>query len=111
VGVSGAQTPHQVAYIYRKPRNTMTITWTFKPGTSDMITLTIKYLPELDKHELKGGGFLDTNSNTAYVNWSTYRQFDQADIKARKDAYGRLVRLSKGGGVKLGNQIINLSRN
>ncbi len=77
----------------------MKLTWTFypKPGTS--VSLTVIYVPELDEEKLQSGGFLDIDRNRAYVDWATYRRFDDADVKARRDAFQRLTHLAASGRV------------
>jgi hypothetical protein len=84
----------------------MKLTWTFYSKTNQPITLTVIYVLELDKHKLEYGGFLDTESNRAYVDWATFKRFDDASIKVRKDAFGRLKRVTQQEEVKLGNALI-----
>lgn len=71
----------------------MKLSWTFYPKGEAAITLTVLYVPELDGKALKGGGILDVDQNTAYVDWATYKRFDDASVENRKDAYNRLTRL------------------
>ena len=71
----------------------MKLTWTFYPKYQDSITFTVVYVPELDKHRLSKGGFLYEPTNTAYVNYDTYRCFDKGDTKMKQDAFGQLVRI------------------
>ncbi|GAA4467214.1 hypothetical protein GCM10023189_50450 [Nibrella saemangeumensis] len=71
----------------------MRTTWTFYPRGQEPITLTILYIPELDQHPLPQGGFLHTDTNTAYVNWQTYRLFDTPDVESRRQAFQRLTRI------------------
>ncbi|KAA9349318.1 hypothetical protein [Larkinella humicola] len=73
----------------------MKLTWTFYSKTNQPITLTVIYVLELDKHQLEYGGFLDTDANRAYVDWATFKRFDDASIKVRKDAFARLKRVTK----------------
>ena len=74
----------------------MKLTWTFYPkGESESITLTVVYVPELDQVNLTNGGYLAINSNTAYVDWNTYKRFDTSDIEGRRDAFRRLVPVEK----------------
>ncbi|RRB00872.1 hypothetical protein [Larkinella rosea] len=84
----------------------MKLTWTFYSKTNQPITLTVVYVPELDRHPLESGGFLDIESNRAYVDWATFKRFDDASIQVRKDAFGRLVRVTKNEEVKLGNALV-----
>lgn len=80
----------------------MKLTWTFFPkGEANSVTLTVVYVPELDSEHLPTGGFLKRETNVAYVDWVTYKRFDSADLEGRRDAFQRLVTLSKGGGVQL----------
>jgi len=71
----------------------MKLTWTFYPKYQDSITLTVVYVPELDNHYLPKGGFLYEPTNTAYVNYDSYRCFDKGDTKMKQDAFGQLVRI------------------
>ena len=73
----------------------MKLSWTFYPKGEKAVTLDVVYVPELDKHRLEGGGYLHVDTNTAFVNWDTYRRFDEAAIESRTDAFARLVRLNK----------------
>ncbi|MEZ0538953.1 hypothetical protein [Fibrella arboris] len=70
----------------------MKLTWTFYPQPRVSVTLTVVYVPELDTRQLESGGFLDTETNYAYVDWVTFRRFDEADVKGRRDAFSRLTR-------------------
>jgi hypothetical protein len=71
----------------------MTLTWTFYPKhEAHSVTLTIVYVPELDAKKLPSGGFLALDTNTAYVDWTTYKRFDTADVEGRKDAFKRLIK-------------------
>ncbi|MBD2751923.1 DNA/RNA non-specific endonuclease [Spirosoma sp. BT704] len=38
----------------------------------------------------------DDRDSTAFVDWTTYKRFDTADVEARKDAYQRLTRTKQG---------------
>ncbi len=71
----------------------MKLTWTFYPKYQESITLTVVYIPELDKYHLPKGGFLYEPTNTAYVNYDTYRCFDKGDTKMKQDAFGQLIRI------------------
>lgn len=73
----------------------MKISWTFYPKGESAITLTIVYLPELDGKAIQGGGILHVAQNTAFVDWATFKRFDDASVDNRKDAYGRLTRLDQ----------------
>ncbi|MBO0951065.1 hypothetical protein [Fibrella forsythiae] len=74
----------------------MKISWTFlyQPGQS--VTLNVVYTPELDAEPLPHGGFLNPETNVAYVDWDTFRRFNDYDVKGRRDAFQRLTRLVKG---------------
>ncbi|MFD1141528.1 hypothetical protein ACFQ4C_10435 [Larkinella insperata] len=80
----------------------MKLTWTFYSKTEPAITLTVFYVAELDRHQLEYGGFLDPESNRAYVDWVTFKRFDDASVKGRKDAFARLRRISNQEARKLG---------
>ncbi|MBD2751591.1 hypothetical protein [Spirosoma validum] len=70
----------------------MKLTWTFYPkGEKHSVSLTVVYVPELDKLSIPSGGYLVITTNTAYVNWSTYKRFDTSDIEGRKDAFQQLT--------------------
>ncbi|AEI47632.1 hypothetical protein [Runella slithyformis] len=71
----------------------MKLTWTFYPRHQDSVTLTVVYVPELDNHHLPKGGFLYEPTNTAYVNYDSYRCFDKGDTKMKQDAFGQLIRI------------------
>lgn len=73
----------------------MKLTWTFYSKTHESITLTVIYVLELDRHQLDHGGFLDSESNRAYVDWVTFKRFDDPSVEVRKDAFARLKRISK----------------
>ena len=88
--------PHQESLA---ARSFMKLTWTFYPKPGISVSLTVIYVPELDDEKLQSGGFLDTDSNSAYVDWATYRRFDDADVKGRRDAFQRLTHLAKSGPV------------
>ena len=84
----------------------MKLTWTFYPkGETASVTLTVVYMPELDAEPVASGGFLHANTNTAYVDWSTYKRFDTADVEGRKDAFQRLTPIGKGGITINGKQL------
>lgn len=74
----------------------MKLTWTFYPkGESESVSLTVVYVPALDAENLSSGGFLHMLSNTAYVDWTTYKRFDSADVSGRRDAFQRLTDLGE----------------
>lgn len=79
----------------------MKLTWTFYPQPGLSVSLTVIYVPELDAEDLPSGGFLDVASNHAYVNWTTYRRFDNADVSDRRDAFQRLTPYTAGDRVDL----------
>jgi 23S rRNA C2498 (ribose-2'-O)-methylase RlmM len=68
----------------------MKLTWTFYPKYEPRITLSVVYVPEIDKTEK--WGFLHVESNQAWVCWECFKVFDRGDIKAKKDAFSRLIR-------------------
>ncbi|MGV3558926.1 hypothetical protein [Larkinella arboricola] len=80
----------------------MKLTWTFYSKTEPAITLTVIYVSELDHHQLEYGGFLDQESNRAYVDWATFRRFDDTSVKVRKDAFARLKRITHKEALTLG---------
>lgn len=87
----------------------MKLSWTYYPkGETQSVTLTVIYVPELDKHNLSQGGFLNDNTNAAYVDWATYRIFDKEDIKARQEAFARLVVLAQREDVIIDDEMIQL---
>lgn len=69
----------------------MKLTWTFYPKFENPITLSVTYLPRLDK--TGEWGFLEVESNHAWVCWDCFRIFDKGDLKAKKDAFERLLRV------------------
>lgn len=69
----------------------MKITWTFYPKYEPKLTLIIKYLPTMDKPDT--WGFLHVETNQAWVCWDCFKVFDRGDIKAKKDAFARLIRI------------------
>ncbi len=79
----------------------MKLTWTFYPKyDTQSVTLTVVYVPELDAENLPTGGFLVVRTNTAYVDWVTYKRFDTADVEGRKDAFKRLVSVDESESVR-----------
>lgn len=85
----------------------MNLSWTFYLKGQGSVTLHVIYVPALDRHQVRSGGYLNVEKNIAYVNWNTYQLFDKASIQARKEAFNSLVRLSKGGGLLIGNERIS----
>ncbi|MEZ0487089.1 hypothetical protein [Fibrella aquatica] len=71
----------------------MKLTWTFYPKPGLSVSLTVCYVPELDRERLASGGYLDADTNTAYVDWTTYRRFDDVDVSGRRDAFQQLAPL------------------
>jgi len=69
----------------------MKITWTFYPKFEKAITLSVLYLPRIDK--TGEWGFLHVESNQAWVSWDCFRCFDKGDVNAKKDAFQRLVKI------------------
>lgn len=70
----------------------MTLTWTFYPKYEPSVTLSIKYLPVIDKSG--NWGYLHAETNQAWVSWNYFKVFDRGDIKAKKDAFARLIRVT-----------------
>jgi len=71
----------------------MKLTWTFYPKGEPGITLTVVYVPQLDG--FTDAGYLEVDTNTAYVNWATFRIFDSTDQSAKKALFGSLVRVDR----------------
>ena len=69
----------------------MKLTWTFYPKFEKAITLQVSYLLRIDK--TGAWGFLHVESNQAWVSWDCFKCFDRGDIKAKKDAFQRLVKV------------------
>ena len=69
----------------------MKLTWTFYPKYEKAVTLTVTYLPQLDKSG--DWGFLHVDSNQAWVSWDCFRSFDKGDVKTKRDAFERLSRI------------------
>jgi hypothetical protein len=69
----------------------MKLTWTFYPRYESSITLTVCYEPQLDG--VGDWGFLHVTTNQAWVCWDCFRTFDKGDVKAKKDAFARLVKV------------------
>ena len=88
----------------------MKLSWTYYPkGESKSVTLTVLYLPQLDKFNLPRGGFLTLN-NTAYVDWMTYKIFDTGELKARQFAFAELVRIENENGVNIQGEFIRFAK-
>ena len=71
----------------------MKITWTFYPKGQSSITLVVVYVPKLDA--LSHVGYLDVDTNTAYVNWAHFRIFNTGDQVSKKALFGSLTRVHK----------------
>jgi hypothetical protein len=69
----------------------MVLTWTFYPKYEKSISLTIKYVPVIDKSNVSG--FLHVETNRAWVGWDCFKAFNQGDVKAKKEAFDALVRI------------------
>lgn len=69
------------------------LTWTFYPKNQPSITLSVVYVPQLDA--LSVTGYLDVDTNTAYVNWSNFRIFDTGDQSLKKALFGSLTRVNQ----------------
>ena len=67
----------------------MRITWTFYPKYEQKITLSVNYIPSMDKPG--AWGFLHVETNQAWVCWDCFKIFDRGDVNAKKDAFARLV--------------------
>ncbi|OIN59793.1 hypothetical protein [Arsenicibacter rosenii] len=86
----------------------MKVTWTYylkEEGRT--IDLEVIYVPALDKHTLKGGGFR-TMDNVAIVNRSTFHIFSHGELSERQAAYRHLVLLCKSGGLRIGDDLISI---
>lgn len=87
----------------------MKLSWTYYPkGEPQSVTLTVVYVPQLDKFNLTRGGFLMLD-NIAYVNWLTYKVFDTGDLKARQVAFAELVRIENENGVEIRGEFIRFA--
>ena len=69
----------------------MKLTWTFYPKGLPSITLTVMYVPRLDALPLTG--YLEVDTNTAYVNWSHFRIFNTGDQATKKALFASLIRV------------------
>lgn len=79
----------------------MKLTWTFYPKGQPSVTLTVVYLPKLDKRHLPEGGILNLDTNTAYVNWSTFQTFNKGELKAKQWAFKILMKINNTETIKL----------
>ncbi len=70
----------------------MRITWTFYPKYEQKITLSVTYLPSMDKPDT--WGFLHVESNQAWVCWECFKVFNQGEVNAKKDAFARLIQVT-----------------
>lgn len=73
----------------------MKITFSYYPRGEPPVHLTIVYVPKLDEHKLKFGGFIDTETNTALVDWQTLKIFKDGEIKDKKIAFANLKPISE----------------
>ena len=73
----------------------MKLTWTFYPKGQPVVTLSVVYVPELDAPNAVG--FLETETNTAYVNWDSFRVFDKGSTVEKRALFGALIRLERFG--------------
>lgn len=71
----------------------MKLTWTFYPKGEPSITLAVVYVPQLDA--FSAAGYLEVDTNTAYVNWANFRTFDSTDQSAKKALFGSLIRVDQ----------------
>ncbi|WP_046375601.1 hypothetical protein [Spirosoma radiotolerans] len=71
----------------------MKLTWTFYPKGEPNITLTVVYVPQLDAFTV--AGYLEVDTNTAYVNWTNFRVFNSTDQSAKKALFGSLHRVER----------------
>jgi hypothetical protein len=76
----------------------MKLTWTFYPKYEKAITLSVTYLPRLDK--TGQWGLLHVESNQAWVCWDCFRTFDKGELKAKRDAFERLIKVDSGQNIK-----------
>jgi hypothetical protein len=71
----------------------MKITWTFYPKGQPTVVLGVIYVPKLDSRADRG--YLEIESNTAYVNWDSFRIFDKGSLSEKKNLFGSLIRINK----------------
>lgn len=79
----------------------MRLTWTFYPKQQPAVTLTVIYLPKLDGQS--SAGYLEINSNTAYVGWNSFRVFNHGDQAEKKALFASLIRVDQFNPVALDN--------
>lgn len=70
----------------------MKLTWTFYPKGQPGITLTVVYVPKLDAALV--AGYLDVETNTAYVNWANFQVFNSTDQVLKKALFGSLIKVA-----------------
>lgn len=75
----------------------MKITFSYYPRGQPAVQLTILYVPKLDEYKLQFGGFLDTETNTAFVDWPTLKIFKDGKIKDKKIAFTNLKPIAEQG--------------
>jgi hypothetical protein len=83
----------------------MKVTWTFYPRHQPGITLTVIYVPKLDAGAFC---FLYEPTNTAFVDWDTFKIFNGTDLKAKQNAFQRLTRILNPE-VKLDDEVLVLT--
>ncbi|GAB3885736.1 hypothetical protein GCM10028825_13800 [Spirosoma agri] len=71
----------------------MRLTWTFFSKQEPTVTLTVVYLPKLDK--FRSAGYLETVTNTAYVGWDSFRIFNTGGQADKKALFGSLIRVDQ----------------
>ena len=71
----------------------MKLTWTFYPRGQPSIALTVVYVPKLDNVPVTG--YLDVDTNTAFVNWANFQVFNSTDQVSKKALFGALVRVDR----------------
>ncbi|QIP15649.1 hypothetical protein G8759_24965 [Spirosoma aureum] len=69
----------------------MRLTWTFYPKSQPSVTLSVVYLPQLDA--VKTPGYLEIESNTAYVSWDSFRIFNNGSQTEKRSLFGSLTRV------------------
>jgi hypothetical protein len=68
----------------------MKLTWTFYPRGQPSISLTVVYIPKLD--DVPVVGYLDVDTNTAFVNWANFQVFNSTDQVSKKALFESLIR-------------------
>jgi hypothetical protein len=71
----------------------MRLTWTFYPNGQPSVTLTVIYVPRLDGPDNQLTGYLEVDTNTAYVNWSGFRIFNSDDQPTKRALFESLTRV------------------